>query len=107
MALLSVADAHQVSRPLADERPYSSRMLISNGKLREMAAARVNANAGSVVFFNELTARQRTVLTDVLGCPVFSRSDLQRPGDSSHRPEERSAAPDQPAADNGPCQREC
>lgn len=85
------------------ERPYSSRTLISNGKLREMAAARVNADAGSVVFFNELTARQRTVLTDVLGCPVFSRSDLQKPGDSSHHPEERSADPDQPAADNGPC----
>jgi hypothetical protein len=81
------------------ERPYSSRTLISNGKLREMTAARLNANAGAVVFFNELTARQYTVLTEVFGCPVFSRIDLPAPRDPSHHHED---LPDEP----GPARRQ-
>jgi hypothetical protein len=84
------------------ERPYSSRTLVSNGKLREIAAARVNSNASAVVFFNELTTRQRTVLTEVLGCPVFSRTDLQHL-DSSHHHANRPADPSRPAKDNGSC----
>ncbi|MFI0358004.1 hypothetical protein [Actinomadura sp. 9N407] len=58
------------------DRPYSSRTLMSTGKVREIAAARADMDAKVVVFANELTIRQRTVLTELLGCPVFSRGDL-------------------------------
>lgn len=68
------------------DRPYSSRTLMSTGKVRELAAARVATEAKAVVFGNELTARQRTVLAELLGCPVFSLEDLRACGDfSEHR----------------------
>ncbi|MEU8364063.1 hypothetical protein AB0C27_49395 [Nonomuraea sp. NPDC048882] len=63
-------------------RPYSSRTLMSTGKVREIAQERAEADATAVVFFNPLTGRQRTVLSELLGCPVFSRADLQPPGAS-------------------------
>jgi 50S ribosomal subunit-associated GTPase HflX len=84
------------------ERHYSSRTLVSNGKLREIAGARVNSHAGAVVFFNDLTARQRTVLAEALGCPVFSRTDLQHLA-SSHHHENRPADPKRSTEDNGSC----
>ncbi|NKZ05344.1 hypothetical protein HGB48_16550 [Actinomadura latina] len=61
------------------DRPYSSRTLMSTGKVREIVAARVQTEAKAVVFTNELTARQRTVLAELLGCPVFSPGDLRAP----------------------------
>ena len=61
------------------DRPYSSRTLMSTGKVREIVAARVQTEAKAVVFANELTARQRTVLAELLGCPVFSSGDLRAP----------------------------
>ncbi|MEV0613534.1 hypothetical protein AB0I81_09435 [Nonomuraea sp. NPDC050404] len=60
------------------DRPYSTRTLMSTGKVHEIANARTETRAAAVVFVNELTARQRTVLTGILGCPALSRSDLQR-----------------------------
>jgi hypothetical protein len=59
------------------DRPYSSRTLMSTGKVREIAAVRVETGAKAVVFANELTARQRAVLGEVFGCPVFSHGDLR------------------------------
>ncbi|WP_308166367.1 hypothetical protein [Actinomadura sp. NEAU-AAG7] len=58
------------------DRPYSSRTLMSTGKVREIAAVRVETDAKAVVFANELTTRQRTVLAELLGCPVLSYGDL-------------------------------
>ncbi|GAA0966637.1 hypothetical protein [Actinocorallia libanotica] len=57
-------------------RPYSSRTLMSTGKIREIVQERTSADAVAVVFFNPLTDRQRKVLAELLGCPVFSRTDL-------------------------------
>lgn len=58
-------------------RPYSSRTVMSTGKVREVAAVRVETDAKAVVFANELTARQRVVLAELFGCPVFSQDDLR------------------------------
>ncbi|RAY13844.1 hypothetical protein DPM19_18860 [Actinomadura craniellae] len=68
------------------DRPYSSRTLMSTGKVREMAEARMRTHARVIVFFNELTDRQRAVLPEIIGCPVLSRSDLQAAQDSVPRP---------------------
>ncbi|MFC4117350.1 hypothetical protein [Nonomuraea zeae] len=54
------------------DRPYSARTLMSTGKVREIADARTETRAAAVVFVNDLTGRQRTVLTDLLGCPALS-----------------------------------
>jgi hypothetical protein len=59
------------------DRPYSSRTLMSTGKIREIAEEREASEAVAVVFFNPLTDRQRRVLTGLLGCPVLSRAELQ------------------------------
>ncbi len=56
--------------------PYSSRTLMSAGKVREIGEACARANAGAVVFANELTVRQRTALATTCGCPVFGHADL-------------------------------
>ncbi|GAA2145336.1 HflX-like GTP-binding protein [Actinomadura napierensis] len=61
------------------DRPYSSRTLMSTGKVDEIAAVRVETDAKAVVFANELTTRQRAVLAELLGCPVFSHGDLCTP----------------------------
>ena len=66
------------------DRPYSSRTLMSAGKVREMAAVRVETDAMAVVFANELTNRQRAVLAESLGCPVFSHGDLRAPKTGDH-----------------------
>jgi GTP-binding GTPase N-terminal len=58
------------------DRPYSARTLMSTGKVEEIAEARATTGAGAVVFFNELTGRQRTALTEIFGCPTLSRGDL-------------------------------
>lgn len=59
------------------DRPYSSRTLMSTGKVHEIADARVRTDAQAVVFVNELTSRQRTALAKMIGCPAYSYSDLR------------------------------
>ncbi|WP_045747813.1 hypothetical protein [Actinoplanes rectilineatus] len=57
-------------------RPYSRRMLLSHGKVREIAEACREAEVTAAVFVNVLTPRQRKVLTELLGCLVFTRDEL-------------------------------
>lgn len=58
------------------DRPYSRRTLMSTGKIQEIAEARAQHQAKAVIFSNDLTDHQRTVLAELIGCPVFSRHDL-------------------------------
>ncbi|MFF2554623.1 hypothetical protein ACFVUS_26720 [Nocardia sp. NPDC058058] len=62
----------------AMSEPYSSRTLMSTGKVREIAEACTRANAAAVVFSNELSARQRAVLATICGCQVYSHDELAR-----------------------------
>ncbi len=55
--------------------PYSSRTLLSYGKVREAAALCEQTNADAAVFLASLTKRQRRVLTEILGCPAVSLVD--------------------------------
>ena len=54
--------------------PFSSRTLLSYGKVREVAEA--SAGAAAVVFVATLTQRQRRTLTTMLGRPAVSLSDV-------------------------------
>ena len=56
--------------------PYSSRTLLSYGKVREVAQACEQANADAVIFVASLTERQRHALTALLGCPAASLSHI-------------------------------
>ncbi|MER5757370.1 hypothetical protein [Streptomyces sp. NPDC002088] len=56
--------------------PYSSRTLLSYGKVREVAQACDQANADAVIFVASLTERQQRVLTDILDRPAVSLSDI-------------------------------
>ncbi|MFE9783299.1 hypothetical protein ACFYPA_34800 [Streptomyces sp. NPDC005775] len=56
--------------------PYSSRTLLSYGKVREVAQACSQANADAVIFVASLTERQQRVLTATLGRPAVSLSDI-------------------------------
>jgi len=56
--------------------PYSSRTLLSYGKVREVAEAREQTNAAAVIFVASLTERQQRVLTAMLGCPAVSLADV-------------------------------
>jgi 50S ribosomal subunit-associated GTPase HflX len=56
---------------------FSRRTLMSPGKVREVADACRAANAGAVVFVNPLTEHQRTVLGEILGCPVIGGEDVR------------------------------
>ncbi|MET8893883.1 hypothetical protein [Streptomyces albogriseolus] len=58
--------------------PYSSRTLLSYGKIREVAHAADQADAGAVFFTTPLTERQQRTLTGLLGCPAVSLCDLLR-----------------------------
>ncbi|MFF3585299.1 HflX-like GTP-binding protein [Streptomyces mirabilis] len=57
-------------------QPYSSRTLLSYGKVREVAQACDQANADVVIFVASLTERQQRVLTDMLDRPAVSLSDI-------------------------------
>lgn len=57
-------------------QPFSRRTLLTHGKIREIADACREADIDAAVFVNLLTSVQRTVLADILGCPVFSGDDL-------------------------------
>lgn len=56
--------------------PYSSRTLLTYGKVREVAQACDQANADAVIFVASLTERQQRTLTDMLGRPAVSLSDI-------------------------------
>ncbi|MEV7796640.1 hypothetical protein [Streptomyces sp. NPDC087512] len=60
--------------------PYSSRTLLSRGKVREVARACDRAEADAVVFVASLTEHQRRTLTALLGRPVVSLSDVLAAG---------------------------
>lgn len=58
---------------------YSSRTLMSYGKVREAAEICARPDADAAVFLtvpSVLTERQRRVLTVVLGCPAVRLADL-------------------------------
>ncbi|MFI6451743.1 hypothetical protein ACIBF6_09320 [Streptosporangium amethystogenes] len=61
----------------AMDRPYSSRTLVSAGKVGEIARACEESGAGAVVFLNPLTDHQRNVLAEIFGCPAISSVDLR------------------------------
>ncbi|MFE6710599.1 hypothetical protein [Streptomyces sp. NPDC057695] len=61
--------------------PYSSRTLLSYGKVREVASRSQETNATAVVFTTTLTSRQRRTLTNMLGRPAISLSDIVTTGD--------------------------
>ncbi|MEU4064696.1 hypothetical protein AB0F25_20145 [Streptomyces wedmorensis] len=56
--------------------PYSSRTLLSYGKVREVAQVCDQANADAVIFVASLTERQQRTLTGMLGRPAVSLSDI-------------------------------
>ncbi|GAA3495364.1 hypothetical protein GCM10019016_024640 [Streptomyces prasinosporus] len=56
--------------------PYSSRTPLTYGKVREVASARDQADADAVIFTVSLTERQRRTMTDMLGRPAVSISDI-------------------------------
>ncbi|MFI6545294.1 hypothetical protein ACIBO9_18845 [Streptomyces prunicolor] len=62
--------------------PFSSRTLLTYGKVREAAALRERTNADAAVFVGDLTQRQRRVLTGMLGCPAASLADALASGAS-------------------------
>lgn len=55
--------------------PYSSRTLLSYGKVHETAQLCERANADAAVFLTPLTRRQRHALTRILGRPAVSFVD--------------------------------
>ncbi|MCX5400675.1 hypothetical protein [Streptomyces sp. NBC_00102] len=56
--------------------PYSSRTLLSHGKVREVARVCEETDADAVVFLNSLTERQRRNLTAALGRPAVALADV-------------------------------
>ena len=59
--------------------PYSSRTLLTYGKVRETALLIERTNADAAVFVAPLTQRQRRVLTGLFGCPAVSLADAPTP----------------------------
>ncbi|MER6186161.1 hypothetical protein [Streptomyces sp. NPDC001652] len=60
--------------------PYSSRTLLSYGKVREAALLCERTSADAAVFLASLTERQCHVLTGMLGCPAVSLADALAAG---------------------------
>ncbi|WP_247706128.1 hypothetical protein [Streptomyces liliiviolaceus] len=56
--------------------PYSSRTLLSYGKVRETAELCARTEADAAVFLTPLTERQRHVLPRLLGRPAVSLADV-------------------------------
>ncbi|MFJ7065952.1 hypothetical protein [Streptomyces sp. NPDC101115] len=56
--------------------PYSSRTLLTYGKVREVAQVCDRTDADAVVFVAPLTKRQQRTLTDILGRPAVSLTDV-------------------------------
>jgi len=55
--------------------PYSSRTVLSHGKVRETATTCEETGAEAVVFLTDLTERQRRLLTEAFGRPAMSLRD--------------------------------
>ncbi|TYC68246.1 hypothetical protein EH183_40675 [Streptomyces sp. CB01881] len=60
--------------------PYSSRTLLSHGKVREVAQACDQAEADLVIFASSLTERQQRALTAMLGRPAVSLAGILAAG---------------------------
>lgn len=60
--------------------PYSSRTLLTYGKVHEVAEICEQANADAVIFIVSLTERQRRVLTAMLGRPAVSLPEILADG---------------------------
>ncbi|MFF2197847.1 hypothetical protein [Streptomyces sp. NPDC058157] len=60
--------------------PFSSRTLLSSGKVREVARACDQAAADAVIFVNTLTTHQQRILTVMLGCPALDLTDIVTDG---------------------------
>ncbi|MFF3563043.1 hypothetical protein ACFYXS_23660 [Streptomyces sp. NPDC002574] len=60
--------------------PYSSRTLLSKGKVREVAEACERADADAVIFVASLSERQQHALTPLLDRPVVSLSEILTAG---------------------------
>ncbi|MFC4535247.1 hypothetical protein [Sphaerisporangium dianthi] len=58
------------------DAPYSSRTLVSAGKVEEIALVREKTRADAVIFLNPLTAHQRETLAGLFNCLVLSSRDL-------------------------------
>jgi 50S ribosomal subunit-associated GTPase HflX len=56
--------------------PYSSRTLLSSGKVLEVAALCEETDADLVVFVTSLTGRQQNVLTGIFDRPVMSLAEI-------------------------------
>ena len=56
--------------------PYSSRTLLTYGKVREVAQVCDRTDADAVIFVAPLTERQQRTLTDILGRPAVSLTDV-------------------------------
>jgi 50S ribosomal subunit-associated GTPase HflX len=56
--------------------PYSSRTLLTYGKVREVALACARADADAAIFVASLTERRQRTLTDMLGRPAVSLADI-------------------------------
>ncbi|MFC8294884.1 hypothetical protein ACFUJ0_19860 [Streptomyces sp. NPDC057242] len=56
--------------------PFSSRTLLSRGKVHEVAEVRERTGADAVVFLNGLTGHQRLSLTGIFGCPVVGLAEI-------------------------------
>ncbi len=56
--------------------PYSSRTLLSYGKVREVARVCDQANADAVIFVASLTERQQRTLTGMFDRPAVSLSNI-------------------------------
>lgn len=55
--------------------PYSSRTILSQGKVREVAATCEETGADAVVFLTDLTDRQHQFLAEAFGRPALSLKD--------------------------------
>ncbi|MFD5517473.1 hypothetical protein [Streptomyces sp. NPDC127066] len=56
--------------------PYSSRTLLSSGKVLEVAALCEETDAALVVFVTSLTDRQQSVLTGIFDRPAMSLAEI-------------------------------
>ncbi|MFE5729701.1 hypothetical protein ACFQ7A_02140 [Streptomyces sp. NPDC056528] len=59
--------------------PFSSRTLLSGGKVQEVAEVCERTGADVVAFLNPLTAHQKGSLTGLFGCPVVSLAENPPP----------------------------
>lgn len=81
--------------------PYSSRTLLTYGKVREAATLCEQTNADAAVFVGDLTQRQRRTLTGMLGCPATSLADALTSAAQRPRPGPPSRSRPEPSPPSG------